>query len=203
MRQRRINSILIAFIACVFAAQNLWAGNFLDFKEVEIGKSVSDFALTDLNGDSHQLSSYQGQVVMIHFWSSTCPFVVRYEERLQAIKRDYKDQNVVVLAINSNENETLKDIKMVAKKRQVNYPILIDPGNKIADQFGAITTPHIYILDQKGILAFEGAVDDQGWSETNPVSEKYTRLALDAVGAGKPAPFQTTETVGCTIKRKF
>ena len=180
-----------------------WAVGFLDAKVVEAGKPVPDFRLQDTAGRYHTLSEYRGKVVMIHFWSATCPYVLRYEDRLQSITRDYADQGVVVLAIDSNVNETVDQIKEVAQKRALNYPILMDPGNKVADQFGAITTPHLYIIDRAGNLVFEGAVDNQGWSAENPVTERYARGALDKTLSGEPVPHAFTKTVGCTIKRAF
>lgn len=191
----------IFFSCCLFFSASLWAVNFLEKKVVKLGEVVPDFKLKDTAGKAHQLSSYRGKPVMIHFWSATCPFVMRYEERLQEITDDYSKHGVVVLGIDSNSDETAGQIKEVAAKRKVNYPILIDHGNQIADQFGAITTPHVFILDKDGKLIYEGAVDDQGWSEDHPVKKRYVREALDAYLSGLPIPNSKTKTVGCTVKR--
>ena len=138
--------------------------------------------------------------MLIHFWSATCPFVLRYEERLQALAGDYKDK-AAVLAVDSNFNETPEQIRKEAQKRKLNYPVLIDKGHQVADQFGAITTPHVYVLTADGKLAYEGSVDDQGWSEKDPVNRGYAQEALDAVLAGEPVKDSKTDTFGCTIKR--
>lgn len=180
----------------------LHAENFLEKKAVSIGNPVGDFELTDIVGKSFRLSDYRGKVVMIHFWSATCPFVKRYEERLQKITSDYSNRDVAVFALDSNVTETTEQISKVAAERGVNYPILIDPQSKIADRFGAITTPHVFVIDREGKMAYEGAVDDQGWGEDDPVNKNYTREALDAVIAGTPVTASTTKTVGCTIKRE-
>ncbi len=134
----------------------MWAG-FLEKKAVGIGRPVPDFKLAGLDGKTVSLSESRGKIVMIHFWSATCPFVLRYDDRLKAIPKDYADRGVVVLGIDSNGNETPEKIKAVAKERNVNYSILLDPGNKVADQFGAITTPHVFILNKEGVLVYEGA----------------------------------------------
>ena len=191
------------FLIFVFAFAGSVRADFLDKKVVKLGEAVPDFTLQDLSGQAHQLSSYRGKVVMIHFWSAKCPFVLRYDGRLKEITADYQGKNVVVLAIDSNSGETLDQIKKVAGERKVNYPILMDPGNQIADQFGAITTPHVFIVDQAGKLVYEGAVDDQGYAEHNPVNQTYARDALDAVLSGAPVANPKTKTVGCTVKRVF
>ena len=190
-------SLLLVF------SNSLWAVNFLEKKVVKLGQTVPDFKLKDAMGKTHQLSSDRGKPVMIHFWSATCPFVMRYEERLQEIADEYSKRGVVIFGIDSNSNETADQIKKVSANRKVNYPILIDSGNQVADQFGAITTPHIFILDKDGKLIYEGAVDDQGWSEDNPVKKRYVREALNAHLSGLPIPISQTKSVGCTVKRVF
>ena len=191
----------IFFLLFLAFSTSLWAVNFLEKKVVKLGEAVPDFKLQEITGKEHRLSGYRGKPVMIHFWSATCPFVMRYEERLQEITDDYSKRGVVILGIDSNSNETADQIKKVAAKRKVNYPILIDPGNQIADKFGAITTPHVFIMDKDGKLIYEGAVDDQGWSEDNPVKKRFVRETLDAVLQDLPIPNSKTKSVGCTVKR--
>ena len=195
--------VLIILIAALSPSSIVSAQKFLELKVVEIGKEVPDFTLKDLSGAPRSLSAYRGKIVMLYFWSATCPYVLRYEERLNEMVADYTNQNVVVLGIDSNENENLEQIKKVSEKRQVSYPILIDPGNRVADEFGAITTPHVFIIDTDGKLAYEGAVDNQSWSEENPVTEQYARAALDSLVKGETVKLPATDTFGCTVKRAF
>jgi len=196
---RRISILVLSFL--IFSAPLLAAVNFLDNKAVKLGEAVPDFELKDTAGTSHKLSGYKGNIVMIHFWSATCPFVLRYDEQLKQITEDYQKQGVVVLGIDSNTDEKIEDIKKVAEARKVNYPIFLDPGNKVADQFGAITTPHVFILDKEGKLIYEGAVDDQGWSEDHKPEKFYVRNALGQVLKGEAVTVSKTKSVGCTIKR--
>ena len=169
---------------------------------VKTGDIAADFSLPDSSGKTVKLSDAFDKIVMLHFWSARCPFVKRYEERLKAITQDYAGKGVVVLGIDSNTGESLEQIREVAAKRGVNYPILIDEGNKIADQFGAVTTPHIFILDKERKLIYSGAVDDQSWSEKSQPHIAYVREALDAAIAGKTVPRPQTKTIGCTVKRQ-
>lgn len=191
----------IFFLAFLIAATPLFAEDFLSRKQVKLGEPVGDFALQDLEGKTVKLSDLKGKTVMLHFWSAKCPFVVRYKDRLQDIAKDYTAKGVAVYGIDSNVNDSLDEIKQVAAERQENYPILLDPGNKVADQFGAITTPHVFIINPEGKLVYEGAVDDQGFSEKKIPKKFYVRDALDAVLAGKEVPEAKTKTAGCTVKR--
>ena len=199
----QMKQAFIFFLSVLALSTTLWAGGFLDKKVVKLGEAVPDFKLVDTSGKERQLSQYRGKIVTLHFWSATCPFVMRYEERLQEITDDYSGRGVVILGIDSNVDETPEQIKKVAEKRKVNCPILIDTSSRVANQFGAITTPHVFIIDKEGKLIYEGAVDDQGWSEDNPVKIRYVREALEAHLSGIPVPNTQTKTVGCTIKRAF
>lgn len=196
-----MKKVVIFFALIVGLSAGLEAHEFLRKKTVDIEKAVPDFQLSDIEGNTLRLSDFKGKVVMIHFWSATCPFVVRYEPRIQFLAKEYASREVVVLGIASNVTETKDQIKTVAKERGVNYPILIDPGNKIADAFGAITTPHVYLVNQEGILVYEGSVDDQGWKEDASVTKEYVREAIEAILSGKAVPTPTTKTFGCSVKR--
>ena len=85
--------------------------------------------------------------------------------------------------------------------RAVNLREYAEGRHKVADDYGAITTPHVYLINKEGALVYEGSVDDQGWSEKNPVTKNYVRDAMDALLADKPVPTPQTKTFGCTVKR--
>jgi thiol-disulfide isomerase/thioredoxin len=193
--------VIFLMLALVFYSSAGLSQDFLDKKIVVLGKPVPNFKLSDALGKEHELSEFQGKIVMIHFWSTECPFVNRYEPRIQQLANDYLGTDVVVLGIDSNVNESPEAIQKVAEERGVNYPIWVDSTSKVADDFGAITTPHVFILDKTGALVYEGSVDDQGWSDKNPVTKNYARDVIDALVSGAPVPHSRTKTFGCTVKR--
>ncbi len=193
--------VACGFLMVLLAAGMAGAQDFLARKAVGLGRPVPDFELPDTSGNPVKLSSFKDKIVMIHFWSATCPYVDRYEERLQSIAKDYAGRGVVVFGIASNVNEKLPQIQTVAQRRGVNYPILLDEGHKIADQFGGVTTPHVYILDPQGTLVYEGGVDDELTKAENDPTVPHARNALDALLAGAPVPVAETRPFGCTIKR--
>jgi peroxiredoxin len=196
-----IYSLLWAFFVLCFTSAPLLAQDFLAKKAVRLGEAVPDFELADTEGKPVRLSHYLGKPVLVHFWSASCPFVARYESRIGELVETYGDQGVAILGIASNVNETPEQIRSVAASRNLGYPVLLDSDQEIADRFGAITTPHVFIIDQKGRLAYEGSFDDQGWSEENRVTQSYARLALDALFSGSAVPHPQTKSFGCTVKR--
>ncbi len=191
----RRNDVTLLTVALALV---LWGG--AAGAAVKTGDVVADFTLTDHQRTSHTLSQYRGRVVLLDFWSATCPFSARYEDRLTAVATEYAAKGVVTLAIDANKTELLELVQRVAAERQVPFPILIDSGNKIADQLGGLTTPHVFVLDAQGRVVYQGAIDDAG-IRAKPVTHRYLREALDAALAGRPAPVPQTEPFGCSIKR--
>ena len=192
---------LTALMGFVFTATASCAQPAHHTDHAQLGAVVPDFTLTDHQGRHHTLAQYRGQVVLLDFWSATCPISARYEERLKQIATEYAAQGVVTLAIDANKNETLEQIQRVAAERQVPFPILLDSGNMVADQLGGRTTPHVFVLDGQGRLVYQGAVDDEGLMGNHPVTRRYLREALDAVLDGRPVTTPETEPFGCSIKR--
>lgn len=168
---------------------------------LKTGDVVPDFTLTDTTGTTHTLSLYRGQVVLLDFWSATCPVSARYEERLKAIATEYAAQGVVTLGIDSNQTEDAALMARVAAERQVPFPILVDVDSRVADRLGGLTTPHVFLLDAQGRLAYQGAIDDEGLTGRHPVTRHYLQEALEAVLTGQPVATPATEPFGCSIKR--
>jgi len=189
-------------------------------KVYEVGSKIdSKLSLVDLNGKQHTLGAYKGKTVVLAFWSSQCPYMKLGSPRIQAVHTDYAKQDVVVLGICSNKGELglqpdWKDVnpedkealpypalRKHLKKGGYTYPILADHGNVVADLFRARTTPHCYVIDAKGILRYQGAVDDDPRGKKGADARSYLREALDAVIAGQAVTTPNTKPYGCSIKR--
>jgi len=144
----------------------------------------------------------QGSFFVISFWSCKCPWSKAWDTALSAIARDYADKGVRVVGIDSNKTETVKEINKYRKKESIPFPVLIDAGNKLADRFGAKTTPHIFLVDRQGKVVYTGAIDNDARRTMEPEKRQtWLRDALDAVLAGNEVPKTETAPVGCGIKR--
>ena len=176
--------------------------DFLDSKQVKIGDVVEDFALPAMDGKTYRLSDCRGSVVVIDFWSAECPISEQYDPFFKKLHSQWTDRGVRLLAIDSNATYGQDKIRAVMEARGIVFPILLDRGNIIADRFGALTTPHVYILDRQGRLAYEGAVDDRSWAQKE-ARVNYVEQALEAVLQGRTPPVQQTEPFGCTIERQW
>jgi peroxiredoxin len=169
---------------------------------VELDQIVKDFTLTDAVGDKPvKLSDFRGKVVVINFISYKCPVSLAYDKRMARLAADYKGRNVAVLHLDSNENNRIEDMRTHAREAELAAPVLRDEGNRIADYFGAKTTPHVFVIDQAGKLAYRGPFDNgrgKGWAT---VDKHYVRNAVDALLAGKPVETRDVSSFGCIIRR--
>jgi peroxiredoxin len=157
-----------------------------------------DFSLPDLGGDLHVLSGLRGKVVIINFWSCECPHAARSDELLLAYLKEWGEQ-VALLTLAANANEPINHLKEVANQRGLPL-VLHDAEHRVADLYGALTTPHLFVIDKEGILRYQGAFDDVTFRQRTPTCF-YLQGAVDAVlRGGIPDPDQTP-SYGCIIVR--
>jgi peroxiredoxin len=169
-------------------------------KQVVLGGVVGDFSLLDSTGERHRLSDWRGRVVVLVFWSAECPVSAEYDAYFSELPERYPDDQVVVLGIDSNLNYGQKEIIRAISERGVDFTILRDEDCAIADRFGALTTPHVYIIDPSGRLAYEGGVDDRTFRQLE-ATVNYVDDALTALLAGETPSTSQTQPYGCTIVR--
>lgn len=187
----------MVFGALVLMAATLWAGMPA---KLEPGSRVPEFSLNDVNGKSHSLKEYlSGKYAVIMFIATRCPVSNAYNERMVALARDYASRGVAFVGINSNKQESVEEVKEHAKSHGFTFAVLKDPGNEVADAYGAQVTPEIFLVDADGVLRYHGRIDDSRDQES--VTSQDLRLALDALLGGKQVPRAETKSFGCSIKR--
>ena len=171
----------------------------------EVGKPAPEFALKDVDGKEHKLSSYKGKVVILEWANHECPVCQRhYKDKTMAnTYTSFKDKGVVWLAVDSsNFADTKADaIKKWWKDQGSPFPYLLDAPGTVGKSFGAKTTPHMFVIDQKGTLIYAGAIDDNAdGSKTKP--QNYVTDAVNAALKGTAVATATTKPYGCSVKYK-
>ena len=163
-----------------------------------IGQPAPDFALSDLQGALHHLADSRGKVLILNFWSAECPWSERADQELQKLL-DRWQKRITTWAIASNLNETPEQIQTVATARKLPV-VLIDQHHQVADLYGAITTPHLFLIDPAGILRYRGALDDITFRKRK-ATRNHLRAAVEALLAGDRIKVSETPPYGCTIVR--
>jgi peroxiredoxin len=165
-----------------------------------------DFALKNYDGKEVKLSDYKGKIVVLEWFNYECPFVKYHYEKASTMKdlaAKYKDRNVVWLAINSTAHQETARNKEYAEKNKILYPILDDRSGEVGKAYHATNTPHIFIIDHNGNIAYNGAIDNAPLGRV-PEDEKlvnYVDLALEEL-TPKKVTIAKTRPYGCTVKYK-
>jgi peroxiredoxin len=203
MKRQHAFSLLLATLLVLVGAVIAGSGRTGDDVTLvapPIGATIEDFKLADADGKEHSLNSLKGKngSVLI-FISVQCPISNAYNERMEKLARDYGSRGVTIIGINANNTEPADAVKAHAAEKHLTFPILKDPGNKIADRLGATRTPEAYFLDANNRLLYHGRIDNN--KDESQIESRDLREALDAALAGKPIQKTTATAFGCTIKR--
>jgi peroxiredoxin len=203
MKRQHAFSLLLATVLILVGAVMAGSGRTGDDATLvapPIGATIEDFKLPDADGKEHSLNSLKGKngSVLI-FISVQCPISNAYNERMEKLAQDYGSRGVTIIGVNANNTEPADAVKAHAAEKHLTFPILKDPGNKIADRLGATRTPEAYFLDANNRLLYHGRIDNN--KDESQIESRDLREALDAALAGKPIQKTTATAFGCTIKR--
>jgi len=199
MKKLAILLALVFVIAGVAVAVNVSAEGEIPAAPA-IGATIEDFTLPDASGQEQSLKSLAGKKgTVLLFIAVQCPVSNAYNERMEKLALDYKAKGIAVIGINSNVKEDGAAVKSHAEANKLTFPILKDPGNKIADRLGATVTPEAYFLDAGNKLVYHGRIDNS--RNGDQIESTDLRNALDASLAGKPIEKTEAKAFGCTIKR--
>jgi len=168
-------------------------------------RRAPDFTLDSFDGRTVSLSQYKGRVVVLEWLSTECPFSKYHHETKSTmldLAKKYQDKEVVWLGINSAAATTPEANRAYAKQFKVPYPILDDRSGRVGRAYGARTTPHMFVIDKDGMVAYNGAIDSapMGKVTEGATMVNYVDQALAALTTGKEVPTPVTAPYGCSVK---
>ena len=183
--------------------------SFVTIDSLNIGDALpkSSVVMKDVSGKSITLEAAKKENgLLVMFSCNTCPYVVKYQQRTQAICAYAKKMNIGVVVLNSNEaqrtgDDSFTEMKQYAKTQNYQWFYAVDENNVLADAFGANRTPECFLFNKDLKLAYHGAIDDNA-NEESKVERMHLQIAIDEMTAGKNIATTTSKSIGCTIKRK-
>jgi len=175
-----------------------------------IGQPAPYFTLQGGDGKQHSLADYKGKFVVLEWTNPQCPFVHKFYDSgtMQKLQKSETAKGVVWLRINSSAAghegyQTVSDLASYEKDHNVAASeSLLDPTGAIGHTYGARTTPHMFVINPKGILIYAGGIDNQPSTDASdiPSATNYVTTALDEAMAGKPVTTPTAPPYGCSVK---
>ena len=209
---KRTSTLTAALCLMVTLSIGLFAGQQQTHaadNAAKIGDAAPTFTLPSVtDGTDVSLEAHKGKVVVMMFHSTGCPFYKMHEDKgydrvFVKMVESYKDKDVVFLGVNANKNESTDSIKKYVEKHNINYTVVKDEGNKVADAYGAKVTPHVMVIDQEGKFRYRGGVEkiSGGPAGCGESDEQYLGPVIDALLDGSEPPVTETKATGCGIKR--
>lgn len=176
----------------------------------EVGKPAPDFTLKDTNGAEVSLAALKGKVVVLEWTNHLCPFVKKHYSggAMQELQKEAADQGAVWISIVSSAPDMEGFVtpeeanKITAEQNAHPAHKILDPAGTLGLKYDAKTTPHMFVIDQSGVLAYAGAIDDDSSisSTANENAKNYVREALAALKDEEPIETPSTKPYGCSIK---
>lgn len=173
----------------------------------KIGDTATDFKLKNIDGKMVSMADYpDAKGFIVIFTCNSCPYAVMYEDRIIELHNNYASKGYPVIAINPNDpqikpDDSFQGMKKRAKNKGFDFPYIFDEKQEIFPVYGATKTPHVFLLNDKKVVEYIGAIDDNA-QDASAVSEKYVENAIAAMEKGKKPDPATTRAIGCSIKYK-
>jgi peroxiredoxin len=177
-----------------------------------VGQSAPTFSGKDSQGKTVSLDQYRGKYVVLEWTNRTCPFTKKHYDsgNMQALQQQWTGKGVVWLTVLSSSPSHVSDGYMTAPEENAYiekvgaHPTaaILDPSGAIGREYGAKTTPHMFVIDPQGKLIYAGAIDDKATTDTDDVktARNYVSAALTEAMAGQPVEVASTRPYGCSVK---
>jgi peroxiredoxin len=196
--------IKTALAAAVFAfAASAYAGP-------KIGEPAPAFVAMDSNGKAHKLADFAGKTVVLEWSNADCPYVKKHygAGAMQATQKVAAAKGAIWLTVVSSAPGKQGAVTgpeanaLTASRKAAPTAVILDPAGTIGKAYEAKTTPHMYVVDGKGILRYQGAIDDKPSSSPDSLNgaKNFVLAALDDMAKGKPVAVAETEPYGCSVK---
>ncbi|MAH05693.1 MAG: redoxin domain-containing protein [Pseudomonadota bacterium] len=196
---------LFACIGLVLSASNAPAQ-----AEAVIGKTAPDFKALDTYNNPISLDMLNGKIVVLEWTNNGCPYVRKHYDdgHMQKLQKDLAGEDLVWISVISSApgKQGYMDAKTanataLSEKAQPTH-IILDPTGEMGKAYGAKTTPHMYVIDKDGKLAYQGAIDSHPTFRTRGMedAQNYVVSAVKELRAGQPVTTSETQPYGCSVK---
>lgn len=167
------------------------------------GRIAPSFELKSFDGKTVNLTDYRGKIVVLEWFNMECPFSLYHHETkntMAQLAEKYKSKNVVWFAVNSTNHTTPEANIKFSQKTKLPFPILDDRSGKVGRVYGAKTTPHIFVINPRGRIVYDGAIDDSPLGKKKEEVINYVDNVLAELTTGKPVSITNTKPYGCSVK---
>ena len=177
-----------------------------------VGQPAPSFVAVDSKGKQHKLDDFKGKVVVLEWTNHECPYVKKHysSSNMQNLQKQAKQAGVVWLSVISSAPgeqghvDGAKADELVASRSASPTAVLLDPQGAIGKSYDARTTPHMYVIDAKGVLRYAGGIDSIPSTKPADIekADPFFKTAMEAVVKGENVAQAVTRPYGCGVKYK-
>lgn len=203
---RTLSSLIISALVALSVSSPL----VLAHADAQVGSAAPDFTVKDSTGKHVSLRNLKGKIVVLEWFNPGCPFVKKFYKNgdMQKMQQAMNEKGVTWLTVSSSApgksghltpeaaEETRAELSMKSAA------LLLDESGTVGKAYGARTTPHIYVINTDGNLAYAGAIDSEASTSSSDIAgaTNYITSTVDALKAGKAVEPASTEPYGCSVK---
>jgi len=205
-----LNLVLsLVFVAASYAAE-------IKLQNPSTNIKAPDFSALNSYGETIHLSDFQGQPVILEWTNHECPYVARHykENNMQTIQKMAQKEGFIWLSIISSTPgdqghvEPAKANALTKNRNAFPSHVLLDESGEIGMLYGAKTTPHMFMIDAKGVLRYKGAIDDIGrgmkfFTTSFKEAKNYVASQLGDVKNNHKLKIDSTVAYGCSVKYNY
>ena len=185
-------------------AENVDTVPIKSVKTSVIGQTISKIHLTEPHGHDVSFTRIRGKrLTVIAFLGTECPLAKLYSARLETLAQQYRNHGLTVIGFCSNAQDSQQDVTDFVQQHALTFPVFKDSQQRVADQFKAVRTPEVFLLNHDQRVVYWGRIDDQyaiGIKKSKP-QRSDLKIAIDETLAGNKVSVPIAESVGCHIGR--
>ena len=177
-----------------------------------VGQAAPSFTAVDSKGQQHKLADFKGKVLVLEWTNHECPYVQKHykSSNMQNLQKQAKQMGAVWLSVISSAPgeqghvDGAKADELTASRQAGPSAVLLDPQGAIGKAYDARTTPHMYVIDAKGVLRYAGGIDSIGTAKQEDIgkADPLFKTALESVVKGESVAQAVTRPYGCAVKYK-
>jgi peroxiredoxin len=175
-----------------------------------VGRPAPAFTLPDSSGQSHSLADYKGKLVVLEWFNPECPFVGKHygSGHMQGLQKEWTAKGVVWLTIDSSAPgkqgyvDAARARSLAKERGLLSTALLLDPEGKVGRAYAAKTTPHMFVIDKAGTVAYAGGIDDKPSTDQADLAtaRNFVAAALGELAAGRRVTVASSQPYGCSVK---
>ncbi len=175
-----------------------------------VGQAAPAFLAVDSKGKQHKLADFSGKVVVLEWTNHDCPYVKKHykSSNMQNLQKQARQAGVVWLSVissapgNQGHVDGAKADELTTSRGAQPTAVLLDPQGTIGKAYDARTTPHMYVIDAKGVLRYAGGIDSIASTKVEDLAtaDPFFKTAMESVLKGEAVKQAVTRPYGCGVK---